>query len=49
MPLAINTIIITLFEKICRVLQLMSVLLTKFMSAFDKFTVFVEIDFVVVD
>jgi hypothetical protein len=33
----------------CRVPQLMSVLLTEFMSAFDKFTVSVEIDFVVVD
>ena len=29
--------------------QLMSVLLTEFMSAFDKFMVFVEIDFVVID
>ena len=33
----------------CRVPQLMSVLLTEFLSAFDKFTVFVEIDFVIVD
>ena len=33
----------------CRVPQLMSVLLTEFMSAFDIFSVFVEIDFVHVD
>ena len=33
----------------CRVPQLMSVLLTEFMSAFKIFSVFVEIDFVVVD
>jgi hypothetical protein len=31
---------------ICRVPQLMSVLLTEFMSAFNIFSVFVEIDFV---
>jgi hypothetical protein len=34
---------------ICRVPQLMSVLLTEFLSAFWIFSVFVEIDFVVVD
>ena len=33
----------------CRVPQLMSVLLTDFLSAVAKFTVFVEIDFVVID
>jgi len=33
----------------CRVPQLMSVLLTEFLSAFDIFSVFVEIDFVVID
>ena len=33
----------------CRVPQLMSVLSTEFMSAFDMFSVFVEIDFVVID
>jgi CheY-like chemotaxis protein len=33
----------------CRVPQLMSDLLTEFMSAFDKFTVLVEINFVVID
>jgi hypothetical protein len=33
----------------CRVPQLMSVLLTEFMSVFDIFSVFVEIDFVHVD
>ena len=33
----------------CRVPQLMSVLLTEFMSALDMFSVFVEIDFVVID
>ena len=36
-------------ELSCRVPQLMSVLLTEFMSAFDKFSVFIEIDFVVID
>jgi len=33
----------------CRVPQLISVLLTEFMSTFEIFSVFVEIDFVVVD
>ena len=33
----------------CRVPQLMSDLLTEFMSAFEIFSVFIEIDFVVVD
>jgi hypothetical protein len=33
----------------CRVPQLMSVLLTEFMSALDIFSVFVEIDFVMID
>jgi hypothetical protein len=34
---------------ICRVPQLMSVLLTEFISALEIFSVFVEIDFVVMD
>jgi hypothetical protein len=33
----------------CRVPQLMSVLLTEFLSAFEIFSVFVEIDFIMVD
>jgi len=40
---------ILFLQSMCRVPQLMSVLLTEFMSAFDKFMVFVEIDFVVID
>jgi hypothetical protein len=43
-----DKIILTPFIN-CRVPQLMSVLLTEFMSAFDIFSVFVEIDFVHVD
>jgi hypothetical protein len=33
----------------CRVPQLISVLLTEFLSAFDIFSVYVEINFLVVD